>query len=146
VNRTAVAAAISAILALFGLASTASAGNCQARVLNSHNIDQVQGYRCTIVGSEGTNTSECMEFGVFGTSVHFDLADSFLKETLGCTCTDSGTVTKPKFDSSSNAVECAGTGSLFVGKASGKKLTGQSALSSGTSYIYNCVIDPSCTG
>ena len=146
--KRAMGVSILAILSLVPRALTASAANCEAKLLNTNNIDDLQGYSCTVVGSDGTNTSKCIEFGKFGTSVHFDGDDSFLSEELGCTCMDSGTATAPKFDSSSSTFECAGVRfeSLFIGKINGKKLTGQAALSNGTSYIYNCVKNASCGG
>ncbi|HYL58448.1 MAG TPA: hypothetical protein VEU51_06215 [Candidatus Acidoferrales bacterium] len=146
--KRAMGVAILAILSLVGRAVTVSAANCQAKLLNTANVDNLQGYRCTIVGSDSTNTSKCIEFGEFGTSAHFDGDDGFLTEALGCTCLDSGSVTAPKFDASSSQFACAGVGSatLFIGKISGKTLTGQAARANGTSYIYRCVKDNTCGG
>jgi len=124
---------------LFILWPVLARANCVSKVFN-------QAYNCDIY-YDGSNATYCIEFGEFGLSVYFDDADYFNREYLGCSCNDSGSATSPKMDSSSDEFTCTGDSlpSTFVGKVSGKKLSGQSYYENGDSAIYSCVkISGSC--
>jgi hypothetical protein len=71
---------------------------------------------------------------------------------LACDCSATGSTTNPKFDASTTAFMCeqgtSGGGAALVGKvaSSGKKIVkGALLLPAGSSYVFSCVLDPTCT-
>lgn len=106
-------------------------------------------YRC-----EGKNESdirlfnECFRFNSTTPSVStkFDLYVDGLGTTLGCSCKAKGSFTNPTWGDSKEWECVAPNGYVWAGKVAGKgKISKVHAVSAeGSTYIFNCVVDPAC--
>ena len=121
---------------LLSYSPSALAGNCDAKLGN-------KSFACTIKNSDGTTSTDCIEFTPTGPSANFNFFDA--TSLYGCTCDVTGSFKKPSFDNSASGFACDdGNGDQIYGKIKGRKITGQGSNSSGDSSLLSCTIGPSC--
>ena len=121
---------------LLSCSASALAGNCDAKLAN-------KSFACTIKHSDGTTSTDCIEFTPTGPSANFNFFDT--ENLYGCTCDVTGSFKSPSFDNSASGFACDdGKGDQIYGKLKGRKITGQGSDSSGGSSILSCTIGPSC--
>jgi hypothetical protein len=132
--KRAFGAAIVGALFMLGAASNAAAqANCQGKLFDT-------AWDCKLNCTFGIFT-DCVEFGNFGVSSHFDMIDTtFLTFTDGCACSATGSETAPKFNASATAFQCTEPilATSFVGKVGSKTLKGQFENVEGDSCLYAC--------
>jgi hypothetical protein len=113
--------------------------NCQTALAN-------RSFDCHVKGSFGDDFTDCFQFFSPGSaSLDFDLVVLGLDPShLGCTCGATGSLKKPKFDTSKNIFACeSGFGIQFGGKVGGSgnktKITkGFASTLFGDSYVFEC--------
>lgn len=107
-------------------------------------------YRCQ--GKDefyGEPFDECFRFNSTTPTVSnkFDLTVDGLYQTLGCSCKAKGNFKNPIWGGS-NEWECVtpDSGYLWAGKVAGKGKISKvhAAHASGSTWVFNCVIDPAC--
>ena len=88
----------------------------------------------------GGGGTECLDFGSFGVSAPFDMDDVGEDGVGACICADTGSAKAPKFDSSSSTFICTldTFPGAYVGKVSGKHVTGQSVYEGGETCRFSC--------
>ncbi|OPX96684.1 MAG: hypothetical protein A4E59_01024 [Syntrophorhabdus sp. PtaB.Bin027] len=115
-------------------------------------------YSCEVKSEigDGEPFTECLRFNSTAptTSSNFDLVvDGLESPALGCSCKATGSFKKPKFDASkewvcvtADQVDPSSPGYTWWGKvtAAGKIIKVNAAGSDGTTFVFNCVIDPAC--
>jgi hypothetical protein len=129
-------------LAVMAGAQTAQA-NCEELLDNNH-------YRCQVQSDQGDAFEDCFIFSSPGNvSSQFDLFPVVLDKTLGCGCKAKG---NDKFHEA-DAFLCVGPDEeegqqvVFEGAVTGKgeKIKkGQTIVSNGDSFTFECELDPSC--
>jgi hypothetical protein len=108
-------------------------------------------YSCNINPEGGAPFHDCYQFSPGSSGEQEDMSSPLGLGPLLCDCSATGSTTNPKFDASKTAFMCDSTtngGAALVGKvaASGKKIVkGALLLDGGISYVFSCVLDPSCT-
>jgi hypothetical protein len=108
-------------------------------------------YSCNVIGEGPGAFHDCYQFSPGSTGEQEDMSSPLGLGPVACDCSATGSTTNPKFDASKTAFICDGTsngGVAVVGKvaASGKKIVkGAIQLGTGSSYVFSCVLDPSCT-
>jgi len=121
---------------LFSCSASALAGNCEAKLEN-------KSFACTIKNSNGSTSTDCIEFTPTGPSANFNFFDS--TSLYGCTCDVTGSFKSPSFNNSAGGFACDdGKGHQIYGKIKGRKITGQGSDSSGDSSLLSCTPGPSC--
>ena len=127
------AVAIAFIGLLMVRVEKANAGNCEAKLSGND-------YGCTYVCTGGGGGTECLDFGSFGVSAPFDMDDVGEDGVGACICADTGSAKSPKFDSSSRTFICTldSFPGAYVGKVSGKHVTGQSVYEGGETCRFSC--------
>ena len=121
---------------LLSYSPSALAGNCDAKLGN-------KSFACTIKNSDGTTSTDCIEFTPTGPSANFNFFDT--TSLYGSTCDVTGSFKKPSFDNSASGFAYDdGKGDQIYGKIKGRKITGQGSNSSGDSSLLSCTIGPSC--
>ena len=138
------------VFAVLGLACIAFAG---PGLVHASGCEELLGdnvYRCEVKSSTGSLNDDCLRFNstLPSESSKFDLSIDLLGDTLGCSCKTTGNFKNPVFDNSKEWVcTTPDTGFMWGGKVAGKgKITKVYAIDSrGASFIFNCVIDPTCT-
>ena len=124
------------LVGLWSYSASAIAGNCEAKLGN-------KSFACTIKHSDGSTSTDCVEFTPTGPSPIFNYFD--FVGLFGCTCDVTGSFKKPSFDNSASGFECDdGKGDQIYVKIKGNKITGQGSDSSGDSSILSCTPGPSC--
>jgi hypothetical protein len=93
-NRFLVIASMVAGLAL-AAGSGALAQTCSSKLVS-------MAWDCTEHCEGGFSGPNCIDFGSFGHSAHFDMADDGVWTFLVCTCEDSGSPSSSKFDASAS--------------------------------------------
>ncbi len=111
--------------------SAEAAGSCQSKLVGNS-------YSCSVSDEELGTETLTFEFETGGLSKDFDMFDG--TGEYGCACNSSGSVTSPKFDSSSSNFECISTDTTYMisGKVSGKKISGQGTSELGDSVVISC--------
>jgi hypothetical protein len=123
-------------IALIGLlmvrVEKANAGGCQAKLVGNN-------YGCSYVCTVGSDT-ECLDFGSFGVAAPFDMDNVGIDGVGACICSDTGSTKAPKFNSSSSTFVCTidSFAGAYVGKVSGKHVTGQSVYENGATCLFSC--------
>ena len=108
--------------------------DCQAKLSGNN-------YGCSFVCTGGgAPTTECLDFGSFGVAAPFDMDNVGIDGVGACICSDTGSTKAPKFDSSSSTFVCTldSFPGAYVGKTSGKRVTGQSMYEGGETCLFSC--------
>jgi hypothetical protein len=139
----------SALLALAIVAFVSPRGVAGASTCKDYLDNNV--YSCHAKSDAGDDFTDCFRFTSPGVaSPDFDLAVDTFGGPLACDCQATGSVKTPKF-SASKVFECVspssiGLGIVFSGKVSSTKIKkGQAVNEFGRSFLYECVVSPTCS-
>jgi hypothetical protein len=135
---------------LLGLALIIFAGSNSVHATGCEELLGDNNYRCQAQADWTSSFETCLNFHSTMSikSSKFDLSVPSLGN-LGCSCKAKGSSTAPVWDDSKEWV-CTGDaegGFVFGGSVAGKgKLKKVYAVkNNGNSFVFNCVVDPSCS-
>ncbi len=154
-TKIAVASRIFSILVLGAAIAPApllAGGNCMAKLIGSAAV--APGFDCNVKFSNEPSQPECWSFFAEGApSQYFDLFTESLNSgpadllppEYGCACDTTGSFKSPRFNNSSDEVECDdGAGNQVQVKVKGHKISGQGSDSQGNAVIFSCTPNTGC--